>query len=146
MGVHLQSTLSSVLPWDRMHAGMTGLDAERQQLAGGGLDLYRASQSAMQGQDRGVPMRWQAEGVCHLAHGRPLALCQADLRPRGLHGGIGLLRAHLHLPHQVAEHQRGAAPAPGLAVHVRELPALRMLCTTRSRFRHPVTLLSMQAH
>ena len=65
----------------------------------------------------------------HLAHSSPLPLSQAHLWPLGPHKLIRGLRAHAHLPDQVADDERGAAPTARLAVDIRELPALRMLCT-----------------
>ena len=68
----------------------------------------------------------------HLSDGVPLAVCEADLRPSLAHKRVRRLRAHAHLAHQVADHQRRAAPAPGLAVHVGHLPRCRLLCTCRT--------------
>lgn len=70
-----------------------------------------------------------SERESHLSHSSPLPLSQAHLRPLRPHKSECLLWAHAHLPDQVADDQRGAAPTASLAVHVGELPTLRMLCT-----------------
>lgn len=73
----------------------------------------------------------------HLADGVPLPVGEADLRPLLAHERVGLLRAHAHFAHQVANDQRRAAAAPGLAVYIRHLPRRRLLCATRSGASEP---------
>lgn len=55
-------------------------------------------------------------------------LSQMHLRPLAAHQGQRGGGSHAAPLDEVAHHQRGAAPSAGLAVHVRQLAAVRVLC------------------
>ena len=71
--------------------------------------------------------------------GHGACLCQVDLRALAPDHGERLAWCHALALDEVAQHDGRAAPAAGLAVHVRQLALLSMLCAagTRTRLQSP---------